>query len=74
MHRLMMTSATYRQSSAVTPAHGAARPGQRLLSRMPLARLDAEELYDTLLAAAGRLDLTQFGPADAVQLREPMDW
>src|SRR5262249_6091682 len=40
-----------------------------LYSRMPLVRLDAEALYDTLLLVAGRLDETRFGPADAVQAR-----
>jgi cytochrome c553 len=70
MHRLMMTSATYRQSSAVTPAHDERDPDNSWLSRMPLVRLDAEQLYDALLAVAGRLDATQFGPGDAVQLRD----
>jgi hypothetical protein len=36
---------------------------------MPLVRLDAEQTYDTLLQAAGRLGLAPFGPADAVQAR-----
>jgi hypothetical protein len=63
MHRLMMTSATYRQSSQVRNEE------KGLFSRMPLNRLDAEALYDTLLLVAGRLDDTPFGPADAVQGR-----
>jgi len=63
MHRLMMTSAVYRQSSAVTPERDKADPENFLYSRMPLTRLDAEALYDTLLLAAGRLDETRFGPA-----------
>ena len=37
MHRLMMTSNTYRQTSTVTPRHEQFDPGNRLLSRMPLA-------------------------------------
>ena len=36
---------------------------------MPLVRLDAEALYDSLLLVAGRLDETRGGPADAVQVR-----
>src|SRR5262249_25882646 len=52
MHRLMMTSATYRQSSAVTAAHQKHDPENVLFSRMPLVRLDAEALYDSLLAVA----------------------
>jgi hypothetical protein len=69
MHRLMMTSATYRQSSAVTAEQEKADPDNKLCSRMPLVRLDAEQTYDTLLQAASRLDPTPFGPADAVQAR-----
>ncbi len=49
MHRLMMTSSTYRQSSAVTPEREKLDPDNALCSRMPLVRLDAEALYDTLL-------------------------
>ncbi len=69
MHRLMMTSVTYRQSSAVTADRQRLDPDNALLSHMPLVRLDAEALYDTLLRVAGRLDTTPFGPADAVQVR-----
>jgi len=36
---------------------------------MPLTRLDAESLYDTMLLAAGRLDETRYGPPDALQTR-----
>src|SRR5262249_11222014 len=43
--------------------------GGALCSRMPLVRLDAEALYDTLLLVAGRLDECRFGPADPVQVR-----
>ncbi len=68
MHRLMMTSNTYRQSSAVTPERETRDPDNRMLSRMPLRRLEAEELRDTLLLVAGRLDEKRFGPADPVQV------
>jgi hypothetical protein len=69
MHRLMMTSAAYRQRSAVTPDHQRLDPDNVLVSRMPLTRLDAEALYDALLVVAGRLDETPFGPGDAIQAR-----
>jgi hypothetical protein len=69
MHRLMMTSNTYRQSSAVTPEREKLDPENVLCSRMPLVRLDAEALYDTLLLAAGRLDESRFGPPDPIQVR-----
>jgi hypothetical protein len=69
MHRLMMLSSAYRQSSRTDVSILEADPSNALLSRMPLGRLDAEALYDTLLAVAGRLDETPFGPADAVDVR-----
>jgi hypothetical protein len=69
MHRLMMTSATYRQRSAVTPDHQRLDPDNALVSRMPLTRLDAEALYDVLLVVADRLDETPVGPGDAIQAR-----
>jgi hypothetical protein len=67
LHRAIMTSATYRQSSAVTAERARLDPENVLYSRMPLVRLDAEALYDTLLAVAGRLDETRFGPSDPVE-------
>jgi hypothetical protein len=69
MHRLMVTSSTYRQSSTVTPDRERADPDDALWSRMPLVRLDAEQTYDALLRVAGRLDPTPFGPADEVRAR-----
>ncbi|HJZ91556.1 MAG TPA: PSD1 and planctomycete cytochrome C domain-containing protein [Gemmataceae bacterium] len=69
MHRLMMTSTAYRQQSAVTLDRKSIDPENVLVSRMPLVRLDAEALYDTLLLVAGRLDERKYGPADPVQLR-----
>jgi hypothetical protein len=69
MHRLMATSAVYRQSSAVTADREKLDPENALYSRMPLVRLDAEQLYDSLLFDAGKLDETRFGPADPVQTR-----
>jgi hypothetical protein len=70
MHRLMMTSTAYRQSSAVTPLLKKADPDNQLVSRMPLRRMDAEVLYDTMLAVAGQLEPRMFGPADPVLVRD----
>jgi len=70
MHRLMMTSTAYRQSSAVTPAIEKADPDNHLVSRMPLRRMDAEVLSDTMLAVAGELDARMFGPPDPVLVRD----
>ncbi len=69
LHRQIVTSATYRQSSTVTQRLLQADPDNLLLSRMPLRRLEAEVLRDTLIAVAGNLDRTQFGPATAVETR-----
>lgn len=66
MHRLMMTSEAYQQSSQVDAKGVAADPDNVLLSRMPLRRMDAETLYDSLITAAGRLNLKPYGPADDV--------
>jgi hypothetical protein len=65
MHRLMMTSSVYRQSSAVTSTTAA---DDGLLSRMPMQRLEAEELRDALLLVSGQLDEARYGPADPVRV------
>ncbi len=69
MHRLMMTSAAYRQSSSVTAAHERLDPDNSLCSRMPLTRMDAESLYDTMLLVAGCHDETRYGPPSTVEVR-----
>lgn len=55
MIRLMVTSATYRQSSAVTPALLQKDPENRLLARGPRFRLDAEMIRDNALFVSGLL-------------------
>jgi hypothetical protein len=70
MHRLLMTSAVYRQSSARTPALEKSDPENRLLGRMPLRRMEAEVLYDTLLQVGGRLDPRAFDAPDPVDVRD----
>jgi mono/diheme cytochrome c family protein len=69
MHRLLVTSAAYRQSSQLSPALIAADPDNRWLSRMPLRRVEAEVVRDSLLFVAGELNETPFGPPDEVQER-----
>ena len=69
LHRLMVTSTAYRQTSNAERGTRGADPDNSLVSRMPLVRLDAEALYDSLLLVAGRLDETRYGPADAVEAR-----
>ena len=56
MHRLMLHSAVYRQSSAARPEAVAMDSGNRLLWRYPLRRLDAEAVRDAVLAVSGELD------------------
>jgi hypothetical protein len=63
MHRYLMLSATYRQDSEPAAETLKADPDNRLFGRMSRRRLEAEELRDSLLAAAGRLDRTAGGPA-----------
>ena len=59
--RVLVTSATYRQSSRVDPEMLARDPSNRLLSRMPRLRLSAEQVRDTALAAAGILVTDRIG-------------
>jgi hypothetical protein len=63
MQRLIVTSATYRQSSAATPALHERDPDNRLLARGPRLRLPAELIRDTALAASGLLDDRIGGPS-----------
>jgi hypothetical protein len=58
LHRLLMTSAAYRQASADNEAARKIDPENQLLWRMNRRRLEIESLRDSMLAAAGRLDLT----------------
>jgi hypothetical protein len=57
LHRLMVTSATYRQASATPPSTSAraADPDNKLLWRMRPGRLEAEVIRDSLLAVSGEL-------------------
>jgi Protein of unknown function (DUF1553)/Protein of unknown function (DUF1549)/Concanavalin A-like lectin/glucanases superfamily/Planctomycete cytochrome C len=63
MQRLIVTSATYRQSSVVTPALHEKDPDNRLLARGPRLRLPAEMIRDTALAASGLLNGEIGGPS-----------
>jgi hypothetical protein len=56
MHRAIMLSAVYQQSSIPEAATFKADPDNRLLGRMNRRRLEAEELRDSLLAVSGALD------------------
>ena len=62
LHRLLMTSTAYRQSSRQEPKVARLDPDNRLLARMPLRRLEAEAVRDGLLAVSGSLSLKMYGP------------
>jgi hypothetical protein len=63
LHRTIVTSATYRQSSRATPALVERDPYNRLLARGPRFRLEAEMIRDQMLAAAGLLSRKIGGPS-----------
>jgi hypothetical protein len=63
LHRLIVLSATYRQSSVVTPELLARDPHNRLLARGARFRLEAELLRDQALAASGLLSRKIGGPS-----------
>ncbi|MEZ6146119.1 MAG: PSD1 and planctomycete cytochrome C domain-containing protein [Planctomycetaceae bacterium] len=63
LHRLIVTSATYRQSSHVSEELLARDPRNRLLARGPRVRMRAEVVRDTMLQASGLLSPKMFGPS-----------
>ncbi len=63
LHRLIVTSATYRQSSKVTPALVQRDPDNRLLARGARFRMPSWMIRDQALAAAGLLSLKLGGPS-----------
>lgn len=66
LHRLLMTSTVYRQSSSRRPELDAVDPGNQLLGRMSVRRLEAEVMRDRMLAASGSLLNAMFGKPIAV--------
>jgi hypothetical protein len=63
LHRLIVRSATYRQSSRATPGLLARDPDNRLLARGPRVRLEAELVRDAALRASGLLAERVGGPS-----------
>jgi hypothetical protein len=63
MHRMIMLSAAYQQSSEGDPETMKADPGNKWFGRMNRQRLEAEPLRDAMLAVSGPLDETPGGPA-----------
>lgn len=68
MHRLILTSATYRRAAAATgPAKDLANTWY---ARFPMRRLEAEEIRDTVLAVAGLIDLSEGGKTVPLRNRQ----
>ena len=67
IHKLIMTSTAYRQSSRFDPNLHGADPDDVLLSRFVLRRLDADAVRDSILKVAQRLDMSPFGPPDELE-------
>jgi len=67
MHRQIMMSAVYRQSSLEAPEMMTEDPGNKLLWRKSPLRLDAEALRDSLLAVSGMLNKAMFGEFDPIK-------
>ena len=70
IHRLIVTSSVYRQSSRILSDAPSNDPHNVLLGRFPFRRLDAEAIRDSVLQVSGRLRLTPFGPPDPVQVSD----
>jgi hypothetical protein len=62
IHRLIMSSEAYRQSSGVDAVKAAADPDNTLFVRFMPRRLESEAVRDSLLEVSGLLDRTMFGP------------
>lgn len=62
MHRMILTSHTWQQSSAPRPSAMAVDAQSRLLWRFPPRRLEAEPIRDCILAVTGQLDESMGGP------------
>ncbi|MFK7845464.1 MAG: PSD1 and planctomycete cytochrome C domain-containing protein [Rhodothermales bacterium] len=61
--KLMVMSATYRQSNVISPALQEIDPANRLLARGPRYRLSAEQIRDQALAVGGLLSEKMYGPS-----------
>ena len=62
LHRLILTSNTYRMSNRRNPEYSKIDPENRLLWRFSPRRLEAEVIRDSVLAVSGQLNLEMFGP------------
>ncbi len=67
LHRLMMKSTAYRQSSQRSEAANEIDYDNRLYSRMSVRRLDAEVIRDSILSVSGVLNPRMYGPASPIR-------
>jgi hypothetical protein len=63
LHRLIMTSNTYRMGKRSDKTAAAKDPDNKLLWRFPYKRLEAEAIRDSMLAVSGRLNSKMYGPS-----------
>jgi mono/diheme cytochrome c family protein len=70
LHREILESTVYRQSSNRTSSLASSDPENRSLGRRPIVRLDAEILRDRVLATTGTLETTLHGPASPLTVDE----
>jgi hypothetical protein len=69
MHRLMVLSSTYQQASQPSNASRKTDPDNRMLGHMNRSRLEGDAIRDSMLAAAGELNLEQSG----IPVRTPLE-
>jgi len=73
LHRVMVLSSAYRMSSRPAPRAARLDPQNRLLHHMPVRRLEAEAIRDSLLAVSGSLDGAVYGPSVAPHISPYQD-
>lgn len=67
LHRLIVTSQTYKQSAIRDAEKDRSDPDNRLYGRFPMRRIESEVVRDAMLAVAGQLNSKPFGPATPVR-------
>jgi hypothetical protein len=73
LHRLIMTSATYQEAAEADAGSFKADPDDKLFSRFPLKRLEAEVIRDSLLSVAGVLNPKMHGPSIFPEIPKTME-
>jgi len=63
LHRLILTSNSYRMAKRWNPKYGAEDPENRLLWRVSPRRLEVEAIWDSALLASGQLNPQMYGPS-----------